>query len=189
VGDILDRIEWFKTIILPHEGALRARLRRSRQNPQDIDDIVSEVFVRAYSNPRWRDIDRGRSYLFTIARNYLIDKFRREKIVSLDHVVDLDIFQSGLDLEAQLCARDRLRRMQSVLATMPQQAAQVFIKRRVDEKSPRQIAEEMNLSVSTVEKHLGKALKLLARALAEQEADCVDPRRPEQGDSGRAAGG
>lgn len=170
MDDLRDRLQWFKAVILPHEGALRARLRSLRQRAEDLDDVVAEVLTRAYANPRWREIEWGRSHLLAIARNLLIDQVRREKIVSFDAVVDLDQFQAGFDLEAQLCARDELRHLESVIAAMPSQAARVLILRRVEQKSPGQIAEEMGLSVSTVEKHLNKAIRLLMRAMADQEA-------------------
>jgi len=45
----------------------------------------------------------------------------------------------------------------------------VFILRRIHEKSMLEIAEEMSLSVSTVEKHLAKAIAIVMRAWAERE--------------------
>lgn len=170
MDDLRDRLQWFKAVILPHEGALRARLRSLRQRAEDLDDLVAEVLSRAYANPRWREIEWGRAYLLTIARNLLVDQVRREKIVSFDAVADLDQLQANFDLEAQLCARDELRHLEGVIAAMPPQAARVLLLRRVEQKSPGQIAEEMSLSVSTVEKHLNKAIRLLMRAMADREA-------------------
>jgi len=71
---------------------------------------------------------------------------------------------------------------------MPPQAARVFIARRIEQKTPGQIAEEMQLSVSTVEKHLHKAIRLLMRAMAEQEASGVEQERSEHEGSDRATG-
>jgi len=187
MDDLRDRLEWFKSVILPYEAALRARLRASRKTREDTDDIVAEALARAYANPHWRSIDRGRAYLFAIARNHLIDQVRRDKIVSFDTITDLDALQSDTDLEAQLCARDQLRWLGRVIESMPPQAAQVFVKRRIDKKSPREIAEEMGLSVSTVEKHLSKAIRLCMRAMAEQEADCVEQGQCDEPGRDRAA--
>ncbi|MCJ2178461.1 RNA polymerase sigma factor [Novosphingobium album (ex Hu et al. 2023)] len=190
MDDLRDRLDWFKCVVLPHEGALRARLRSLRADPQDLDDTVAEVLARAYANHRWHEVKQGRPYLFTIARNLLIDQVRRKKIVSFETVTDLDQLQGQGNLEAQLCARDQLRRIERIIATMPAQAARAFYLRRVEQKTPTEIAVEMKLSVYTVEKHLSKAFRHFMRAIAEQEAaDCVEPRQCQSEGNDRAAGG
>jgi RNA polymerase sigma factor (sigma-70 family) len=163
------KLNWFKSVVLPHQSALRARLRRIAPHADDLDDMVAEVLTRAYANAGWQAIDHGRAYLFTIARNLVIDQARRDKVVSFVQVVELDLLRSGQDLESQLCARDALRRLQALVDTLPQQCRRAFLLRRVHEKSMVEIADEMGLSVSTVEKHLGKAIRLVMQALAEQE--------------------
>lgn len=168
MDEVRAKLDWFKTNILPHQGALRERLRRTLPRAADLDDMVSEILTRAYANPNWRGVGHGRAYLFTIARNLVIDLTRREKIVSFETVTGLDLLQCPGDLEAQLCARDELRRMQIILESLPGQCRLAFVLRRIHEKPLAEIADEMNLSVSTVEKHLAKAIRLFMRALAEQ---------------------
>jgi RNA polymerase sigma-70 factor (ECF subfamily) len=163
------KLNWFKSVVLPHQSALRARLRRIAPQRDDLDDMVADVLTRAYANPGWRSVDHGRAYVFTIARNLVIDQARRDKVVSFVQVVELDLLCSGQDLESQLCARDALRRLQALVDTLPQQCRRAFLLRRVHEKSMVEIADEMGLSVSTVEKHLGRAIRLVMQALAEQE--------------------
>ncbi|NQE63868.1 sigma-70 family RNA polymerase sigma factor [Caulobacter sp. RHG1] len=168
------RLSWFKAVILPHEAALRARLRRACPPGFDVDNLVAESLARAYAA---KDIDRiptGRGYLFTIARNLLIDTLRRETIVSLDFVADLDTLRSDDTLEASLTARDELRRLHAIIETLPAQCRQVFILRRVHDVSFQEIAVRMSLSVSTVEKHLARAVMLVAKAMSEREEGSVD---------------
>lgn len=169
MNDVRAKLDWFKFIVLPHQAALRARLRRLTSGSGELEDLVSEVLTRAFANPGWRTVEHGRAYLFTVARNLVIDQARREKVVSFVKVAELDLLQIDYDLEAQLCARDELRRLQIVVDTLPAQSRRVFLLRRVHEKSMIEIAEEMGLAISTVEKHLGKAIKLVMKALAEQE--------------------
>ncbi|WP_184716599.1 sigma-70 family RNA polymerase sigma factor [Caulobacter sp.] len=168
------RLAWFKAVILPHEGALRSRLRRACPPGFDVDNLVAESLARAYAA---KDIDRiptGRGYLFTIARNLLIDTLRRETIVSLDFVADLDTLRSDDTLEASLTARDELRRLHAIIETLPAQCRQVFILRRVHDVSFQEIAVRMSLSVSTVEKHLARAVMLVAKAMSEREEGSFD---------------
>lgn len=131
--------------------------------------MVAEVLTRAYAIENWENVTTGRAYLFTIARNLVIDTARRNKVVSFEAIADLDLLCGGCDTEAQLNAREGLRQVQTIMDTLPTQCRRVFILRRVYEKSMLEIAEEMSLSVSTVEKHLAKAIGIVMRAWAERE--------------------
>jgi RNA polymerase sigma factor (sigma-70 family) len=169
VADLEERLIWFKTTILPHQGALRSRLRRIAPPNLDLDDLVSETLSRAWAAPDWRQVTSGRAYLFMIARNLLIDAARRNAIVYFDQVADFDTLRHDISPEAGLTARDELRRLETIIASLPEQARRVFVLRRVFEHSMIEIAEEMGLSVSTVEKHLAKAIMIVAKAIAKNE--------------------
>lgn len=170
MSELLVRLEWFKAVVLPHEGAVRARLTRICPTGFDVENLVAESLARAYQAQDFARVTAGRAYLFAIARNLLIDAMRRETIVSLDFVADLDVLRSdGAAMERQIQARDDLRWLQALVDRMPVQWRKVFLLRRVHDLSPTTIAGQMGLSVSTVEKHLAKALKLVAQARAERE--------------------
>lgn len=175
VVDLAARLDWFKISILPHERALRARLRRVvAGDGADIDDLVSESLVRAYGADEWESVANGRSYLFRIARNVLIDHARRTALVVFDSLDEAGGDQADRRTEAAISARDELRQVQRAIEAMPPQCRRVFLLRRVHERSIGEIAVEMGLSVSTVEKHLGKAVLLLGRAIAAMEEGSFD---------------
>ncbi|MDX3909096.1 MAG: sigma-70 family RNA polymerase sigma factor [Sphingobium sp.] len=163
------KLEWFKTTLLPHEAALRGRLRRILPPTQELEDTVAEVLARAYATENWEPVTAGRAYLFTIARNLVIDNARRNKIVSFETIADLELLQSDTGLEGQLHARDALRQVEIIVEALPIQCRRVFVLRRIHEKSMGEIAEEMGLSVSTVEKHLAKAIAMVMRAWSQRE--------------------
>lgn len=135
----------------------------------DLDDLVSESLARAYAADDWARISNGKHYLFRIARNILIDDARRNAVVSFDYVADIESLQIDCSTESGLSARDELRHVQNAIDGLPPQCRRVFLRRRVHELSLGEIAEEMGLSVSTVEKHLAKAVMLLAKAMSEIE--------------------
>ncbi|MBD8620905.1 sigma-70 family RNA polymerase sigma factor [Sphingomonas sp. CFBP 13728] len=170
----IDRYTWFKTVVLPHEPALLARLRRIVRNRDDVEDLAAETMARAYACVDFTRIDRGRAFLFQIARNLIIDIARRDKIVSFDVVADLDLLYVDNSVEAGLHARDELRRLKVIVDTLPPQCRRVFLLRRVHDRSMTEIAEELGLSVSTVEKHLTKAITRIMQAIRDREEVAVE---------------
>ena len=64
--------------------------------------------------------------------------------------------------------RNRLRVIEAV-DRLPEQCRRVVTLRKMEGLSPSQIAVRLNLSISTVEKHLAKGLALLTKALAADE--------------------
>ncbi len=165
------RQSWFKAVILPHEPALRRLVRRMAATPDvDVDDIVAEALLRAFTVTDFARIDRGRTFLFTIARNLLTDIARRRAVVPFEVMASLDELETAdthPSAEAVVSARDELHRLQRVVEGLPPQCRRVFSLRRIEELSLAEIAGELGLSVSTVEKHLAKAMGLLTRAMAE----------------------
>lgn len=170
MADRAARLAWFKSIVLPHEAALRRHVRRLAAHNFDTDDIVSEVLTRAYATAEFERIDRGRGFLFAIARNLLTDMARRQSVISFDLMANLELLDVADDApstEAVVSSRDELRRLQLFVDSLPLQCRRVFLLRRVEELSPGEIADQLQLSVSTVEKHLAKAMALLTAAMAD----------------------
>jgi len=172
------RLDWFKEVVLPHEAALRGRMRRVMRRHEDVDDVVAEVLTRAYATQDFARITAGRSYLFQIARNLLIDEARRAKIVVLEEIADLDLVADTISAERLLQARDQLRRLEAIVDTLPPQCRRAFILRRVHDRPVKEIAEEMGLSVFTVDKHIAKATLKVMQALGQFEDARFDSPAP-----------
>ncbi|MBB6228763.1 RNA polymerase sigma-70 factor (ECF subfamily) [Polymorphobacter multimanifer] len=163
------RLDWFKGQVLPHEAALRARLRRIMPRRADLDDIVAEALARAFATEDFARVTGGRAWLFRIARNLIIDQARRDKIISFEQLADFDLIASDVNTEARLEARDELRRLEAIVDTLPIQCRRAFILRRIYDKPVAEIAEEMGLSVSTVDKHIARATAKVMVAIGEFE--------------------
>jgi RNA polymerase sigma factor (sigma-70 family) len=171
MGERAERIAWFKAAVLPHEAALRRHFRRFMNGP-DLDDIVAEVFARAYAADDWVRITSGKAYVFAIARNLILDNARRQKIVAFEVYADIDslnIPHGQASPEAEVSARDELRVLNKAIDQLPPRCREVFLLRRVEEISIAEVGVRLGLSVKTVERHMTKALAYLAQALAQSD--------------------
>lgn len=90
--------------------------------------------------------------------------------------------------ESIVLARDESRLLKTVIDDLPPRCRQVFILRRVDELAMADIADRLHLSVSTVEKHLSKAIALVTRGMAGGALPAAEPMVP-HGLPRRAKGG
>ncbi len=169
-----NRIEWLARAVLPHEADVRRWLvRHTRGAPGiDPDDIIQESYARLLKADLGK-IGSARGYFFTVARNLVAETLRRSRTVTIELMADIDalnVVDNEPDSERRLNARQEVERLQKSLAGMPKRCRQAFELRKFEELSQREIAERMGISQSTVEKHLAKALLLLAQDMRPGES-------------------
>jgi len=95
----------------------------------------------------------------------MIDKVRRAKIVAIDMIEDIDIFEANSDElspERYAEARSDLNALQNGMDSLPERCREVISLRKVDGLSQKQVAQKMGITESTVEKHIAKGLRLLS---------------------------
>jgi RNA polymerase sigma-70 factor (ECF subfamily) len=166
------RRAWFRREILPLEGELRAYIRRLTRDPAIAEDLLHDTFARIIAAESWREIDSPAGFAIRTARNVVYDALRRQKVVAIEFVADVGAFglaDDTADPEATLVARDELKRLRAIVEALPTQQRRVFTLRKVYGLPPGEIAERLGLSVSTVEKHLVKAVRACADALARED--------------------
>jgi RNA polymerase sigma-70 factor (ECF subfamily) len=143
---------------------LRSWLRSHRLINADVEDIVQETYAALASLDRVDHIRDSRTYLFSVARRLMVRCLRRKRVISIDAMAEVDLSELQTDEpspEAQADSGRELRRVAEQIETLPAKCRRAFLLRKVDGLSQAQIAAEMGISENTVEKHLGKALRLL----------------------------
>jgi RNA polymerase sigma-70 factor (ECF subfamily) len=133
----------------------------------DIDkseDIVQDVFVKVWNNREELDKDRNiKSLIYTMVKNHSLEVLRRDgiglRVVRIISKVEEDS-QSNIQ-EEEIENYKLLDKIYVSIRQLPPKCGEVFTLSKVNGLTYTQIAERMNISVKTVESHMGKALKLL----------------------------
>lgn len=156
--------QWFIREVLPLERDLVRFIARHCRDGADVPDLRQEVYERALTSLPRSDLHSTRSYVFTIARNVLIDRARRAKIVSFEQIADIDSVDCDVDMSAQdrhMTARDELRRVMIGLEQLPPRCREVVRLRKVEGLSIRETADLMGVSHHTIERQLTLGLRAL----------------------------
>jgi RNA polymerase sigma factor (sigma-70 family) len=159
---------WFVREVLPLEAVLMQYLRRVRHNRADVDDLCQDVYVRVCEAALQETPRSARSFVFTVARNLVIDEMRREQVVPIDAVADLEALNVAADIpspDRNLIAREDLRRLQAALDELPPRCREAVVMRKVQGVSRREIAARMNIAEKTVARHITEGICALANAL------------------------
>jgi RNA polymerase sigma factor (sigma-70 family) len=157
--------DWFVREVLPLESALMQYLQHSCRDKHEIADLRQEVYVRVYEAAREQIPRPARPFVFTVARNLLINRVRRERIVTMESVVDLDALDVAIDMpgpDRSAIARDELRRLQLAIERLPARCREAVTLGRIEGLSGQEIARRMGISEAAVSKHLAIGMNALA---------------------------
>ncbi len=168
------------TIYLEQRPALLRFLSARLRCPELAEDVLQDLYIKLDSARLTTEIDNPSGFLFRMASNLSLDHIRKNKRARLRDEAwsDLHNEKAGNDYQADtpdadaaLIARERLSALRTRLETLSPKAREAFDRHKFQGQSYKQIAEEMGVSIGTVGKHLGKALKHIMTTEGEQAND------------------
>lgn len=128
------------------------------------EDIVQDFFCSFWERKLYRGIAVNlKSYLFYAIRNNAYCALRKNNLVSLEELGDMEIPEvDALADEKEL--REAVQRALHELEQLPRQERIVVEKIILESKMYKEVALELNVSVNTVKTHLSRALKRLRKS-------------------------
>jgi RNA polymerase sigma factor (sigma-70 family) len=148
---------WFLEEVQPHEPALRAYLRGHFPTLQDIDDLVQDAYARVIRARHAGQVNHPRAYLFATARNAALDLFRRGKIISIEGIAEIEqlrVLEEGPDAAERASHDQELEILTAAIEALPERCRRIFVMRRLQDLSHREIARELGVSEHTVNAQL-----------------------------------
>lgn len=138
-----------------HASWLGAWLSRQPWTVQAPEDIVSDVFLSLLSLPNMASVREPRAMMTTIAKRIIFDARRRKKL-QIAYEDALSALPEALDVspEERLILVQALQRIDAVLAKLSPRARTAFLMSQIDGMSNKDIAKELNVSLSAVSKYM-----------------------------------
>jgi RNA polymerase sigma-70 factor (ECF subfamily) len=146
---------------------VRSYMQRFSAGRRDTDDLVQEVYVRVLKHGRTDPpIADYRKYLFALTRQVASDYLRRDIRKNVLHTAedadDIEIIDKGPTPEDIVESLSRQQVLMKVLQQLPPRVRAVM-SLRAGGLNNKQIAKELGLSITTVEKHQESALRKLGQ--------------------------
>ncbi len=158
------RASWLAEHVLPCEPALREWLRRRLSLRQDVDDVIQETYAILAGMADVSHIQQPKAYVYSVAHSVVLQQLRRAQVVSIEAVAEIDrvaIAGDEIGPERTASSRQELARIGALIDSLPDKCRQAFVLRRVEGYSQREIAQRMQISENTVEKHICKGIRVL----------------------------
>ena len=149
---------------------LRARLQG--RDVADAEDILQTVFIKLETIRADGPIAEPLAFVYRVADNTARDWLRslsRRMARDAKWADENRKFDDSHDLREDLEDRDRLQRIAAVLDELPERTVQIFRACRIEGYGQAEIAREMGISLSAVEKHLQRAYKAVAHFRAKED--------------------
>ncbi|MCK5857431.1 MAG: RNA polymerase sigma-70 factor [Bacteroidales bacterium] len=127
------------------------------------EEVVADVFANIWIKRDTIEITINlKAYLYKSTKNMTISYIRKKKVdmLPLDDILPFQESLSG-NPEQEILKKEHFAALENMLAIIPNKSRIVFKMHRLDNLKYREIAEVLDISQKTVEKHMGKALKIL----------------------------
>ncbi|MGC2209000.1 MAG: sigma-70 family RNA polymerase sigma factor [Candidatus Korobacteraceae bacterium] len=149
--------------IVRDQGRLRNFIRRRVPDEADVEDVLQDVFYELVEAYRlMRPIQQLSAWMFRVARNRIIDLFRKKKSGSLrgeslgaaedgEPLLLEELIPSPEDGPEEAYARGVLmEELEAALDELPEEQREVFVAHELEGRSFKELAEETGLSVNTL---------------------------------------
>ena len=139
----------------------------------DAEDVVQEIFVRAYGGLRSSDRELAlRAWLYRIAHNRCVDEVRRPQPIATEAIEELTA-TSAPDPMTRLEQRDALRRLIADVRRLPEQQRSALLMRELGGMPYADVAQALAVSVPAVKSLLVRARVGLAQAGEARDTSCT----------------
>lgn len=154
-----DSSDTLHSLYRENHGWLQTWLRRRLGDREHAADVAQDTFVRLMVSGRLPGPLESRSYLAQIARNLVIDQWRRLRIerAYLESIAHLPEPVSP-SLETRALILETLMQIDAMLDRMPENVRKAFLLSQFEGLSYAQIAERLGVTVSSVQKYMTQAI-------------------------------
>lgn len=169
---------------LKNLSGLRSYLSNFFHSSHDIEDVLQDAYIRAIEAEKLKQIRTPKAFLYKVCKNLAINHHNKAAQKLTDYIEDFDelnVIDTGVSVEEQIEQENRFAQFCNSVKLLPPQCRRVFVLKKVYGLSNKEIAKQLAISVSTVDKHLGHGLVVCRNYLEQKgykfDTDTQTPKR------------
>ena len=154
---------WIAREVLPHEGRIRDHLRRSRLTAEDVDEVVQEAYCRLAMLDAVDHIACPHAYFFSIARNLMLRRLKRQAVVSFESIAELEALRDDTlpSPEDQVASRMAYEKVLRLIEDLPAKCRRIVELRKIEGWSQKEIAVSLGMTEKAVEKQVWMGVRAI----------------------------
>ena len=137
------------------------RLLRLLKNPESVEEILQDLFLKIWNKRTDIQPEKGfRTFIYRMADNMAIDLFRK---IARDKALQLELWAASISFylhsEEDLLDKEKKRIIDEAIRSLPPKRREILVYCKLEDKSYKEVAELMGISVSTVSNQLVSAMR------------------------------
>lgn len=158
----LPRSHVLQETYLKQRNVLRVFLMNKLKSQEDAEDILQDVYLKLNAIAGDETITNPMAFLFTMASNLATDlirsRQRSRKILHNDYCHVREVTSNEVAADSVVWSHEWVDSFKTAVLNLPEKQRQVFVMHKLENRSHREISEELQVSIKTVEKHMAKAM-------------------------------
>jgi len=137
------------------------------QDRDEAEEIVQSTFLNIWEKRENLSIHTGvKPYLYAMVRNACLNVLKHEKIKQQHATMEMAIAERSIESVARTVIASELEgKIHDAMDHLPEQCRLIFKLSRFEDLKYAEIAEQLNISIKTVENQMGKALRIMREQL------------------------
>lgn len=137
------------------------------QDRDEAEEIVQSTFLNIWEKRENLSIHTGvKPYLYAMVRNACLNVIKHEKIKQQHVAMEMAVAERSIESVARTVMASELEtRIYRAMDQLPEQCRLIFKLSRFEELKYAEIAEQLDISIKTVENQMGKALRIMREHL------------------------
>lgn len=161
------RLESFEKLFKQYHPALVAYAHQYLKSKEDAMEVVQDVFMSIWKRDDLTFDNNLKGYLYTATRNKSLNALQKKKLPTVSFSAAIHDGQTDNPSDEALEVEELKAELYDEIYNLPEKCRQIFLLSRQQGKTYNEIAEQLNISVKTVENQISIALKRLRRRLFE----------------------
>lgn len=160
-------VKAFEELYNRYKHRLAGKFLQLLKSEELAQDALQDLFAKIWEVRENLDPEQSfPAFLYRIATNLAFTAFRRATLESSPKtLLKIGYSESYTHVEEKLISKESVKLIKDALDLLPERQKQVFVMHKIDEKSYKEISEELKISLSAINNHITRANKHLAEIL------------------------